>query len=96
MTVEIKGTLKVIYAEKTINETLKKVEFVVTIDESTEYPQDIVVQAINSKIDLLKPFQSGFKVSAKCNLKGKANADGRYFNQLNLWEITNIGRQTND
>jgi hypothetical protein len=96
MTIDLKGTLKVIYAEKVINETLKKVEFVVTIDENTEYPQDIVVQAINNKIDLLKQFQSGFKVLAKCNLKGKANADGKYFNQLNLWEINNIGRQTND
>jgi hypothetical protein len=96
MTVDLKGTLKVIYAEKVINETLKKVEFVVTIDENTDYPQDIIVQAINNKIDLLKQFQSGFKVCAKCNIKGKANADGKYFNQLNLWELNNIGRQTND
>ena len=96
MTVDLKGTIKVIYAEKVVNETLKKVEMVITIDESTEYPQDIIVQVINSRIDLLKNFQSGFKVLAKCNLKGKANVSGKYFNQLNLWEINNIGRQTND
>ncbi len=96
MTIDLKGTIKVIYAEKVITENLKKVDMVVTIDENTEYPQDIVIQVLNTKIDLLKNFQSGFKVLVKCNIKGKANADGKYFNQLNMWEITNIGRQTND
>ncbi len=96
MIVELKGTLKVVFAEKQINETLKKREIVITIDEDTQYPQDVIVQSINNKTDLLKDFKEGFKVQVKCNLKGSATADGRYFNQLNLWEINNIGRKADD
>lgn len=96
MNVELKGTIKVIYAENQVNETFKKRELVITTEEDTQYPQDIIVQAINNKVDLLNELKEGFKVQAKCNLKGKASADGKYFNQLTLWEIANIGKRAND
>jgi hypothetical protein len=96
MNVDLKGTIKVIYAEKQVTETLKKRELVITIEEDTQYPQDIIVQAINNKVDLLNDFKEGFKVQAKCNLKGKATTDGKYFNQMTLWEITNVGKRAND
>ena len=87
MNVELQGTLKVIFDEVQISDNLSKKEVVITIDENTTYPQDISIQAINSKIDLLKNFKMGEKVIVKCNLKGKAS-NGKYFNHLNIWDIT--------
>ena len=89
MNVELKGTVKVIFTEKQITDNFSKKEMVITVDEETSYPQDIIIQATNTHIDKLKEVQVGNKVIVKCNLKGNATKDGKYFNQLNLWEIEN-------
>lgn len=90
MNIELRGTLKTIFTEQKINDNLSKKEIVVTIDEDTKYPQDIICQAVNQKIDMLKDFQMGDKVAVKCDLRGKGNKDGRYFNNLSIWEINQI------
>jgi len=87
MNVELKGILKVIFAEEKINDTLSKKEIVITVDGDTQYPQDIVCQAINKQIDLLdNTFKMGDSVTATCNLRGREK-NGKYFNQLALWSI---------
>lgn len=86
MQVELNGTLKVIFAEKEVNDNLKKKEVVVTVDETTGYPQDIIAQAINNKIQLLDGYKMGDAVIIKCNLKGKST-NGKYYNQLNVYSI---------
>ena len=86
MNVELKGTLKIIYQEEKINDTLSKKEIVVTIDEETGYPQDIICQAINKKIDELEGFQMGDRVTVGCNLRGR-ESKGKYYNQLLIWTI---------
>jgi hypothetical protein len=93
MTIELTGTLKVIFAKETVSDNkLDKQNIVVTIDENTDYPQDIIVQAVNKKIETLTSanVKIGDKVIVKCNLKGKENKNkaGFYFNQLDLWNIT--------
>jgi hypothetical protein len=87
MNVELKGTLKLISAEEKINDGLSKKELVVTIDEDTQYPQDIICQALNKSIELITAdFKMGDRVSVNCNLRGKAS-NGKYYNQLILWSI---------
>lgn len=86
MQVELKGTLKVIFADAKINDNLEKKEVVISIDESTGYPQDIIVQAINNKIQLLNGFKMGDAVTIKCNLRGKST-NGKYYNQLSVFAI---------
>lgn len=89
MNVELKGTVKVILEEKKITDNFSKKEFVITIDEETKYPQDIVIQATNSYIEKLKGLEIGNKVIVKCSIKGNATKDGKYFNKINLWELEN-------
>jgi hypothetical protein len=89
MNIELKGSVKVIYVEKQITDNFSKKEFVITVDEDTSYPQDIIIQATNNNIDKLKEVQVGNKVIVKCNLKGNVTKEGKHFNQLNLWEIEN-------
>lgn len=91
MNVELKGVVKLLLDKVQINDNLEKREIVVTIEEDTQYPQDIIVQAINTKIDLLNGFKAGDLVIVKCNLKGR-ESKGKYYNQLNLWEIQNKNR----
>lgn len=93
MNVELKGVVKAIFEEKQINDNLSKKEFVVTIDGDTEYPQDIIIEAVNTKIDKLRGLAIGNKVIAKCNLRGRETKDGRYFNQIALWDLENKTNQ---
>ena len=89
MQVELRGIVKVVFAEQKINEKLDKKEIVITVDEKTEYPQDIIVEAINKQIKLLVDINAGDTVVAKCNLRGKSS-NGKYFNKLNIWEINKL------
>lgn len=86
MYIELRGTIKLIFAEQQINDNLSKKEVIITIDEDTQWPQDISVQALNTKIDDLKNFNTGDRVVMRVNLKGKPT-NGKYYNQLNLWTI---------
>lgn len=91
MNIDLKGVIKVIFNEVQITDNLSKKEFVVTIDGDSKYPQDICIQAINTKIDLLKEYKTGDLVIVKCNLKGK-ESKSKYYNQISLWEIQNKNR----
>ena len=86
MIIELKGTLKVIFAEEQINEKLNKKQIVITIDEDTQYPQDITLEAINNGVRQLDSFNMGQRVVATAYLKGRENK-GKYYNQLTLKEI---------
>jgi hypothetical protein len=89
MIVELKGTVKVIFAEEKISDKLSKKEIVITIDEDSQYPQDVIVQAINQKIDAISQYKMGDRALVKANLRGR-ESKGRYYNQLTIWEINKI------
>lgn len=91
MNVELNGTIKLVFAEVQINDNLSKKEVVITIDEDTQWPQDICVQALNGKIDLIKDITTGSKARLFVNLKGGKPVNGKYYNQLNLWSIEKNG-----
>jgi len=86
MNVELNGVLKVIFVKEQINDNLTKQEIVVTVDENTQYPQDIVCQFLNQKTELLSGFKMGDRVSAKVDLRGREH-NGKYYNQFNGWSI---------
>lgn len=86
MEVILKGTIHAIMSEQQITDNYKKKEVVITVDEETNYPQQIICAAGNTKIELLNGFNHGDRVKAHCNLKGKGS-NGKYFNNLELWKI---------
>lgn len=87
MNVIIKGTLKIIFQEQQVNDRLSKKEIVVTTDEDTKYPQDLIVQALNREIEKLDPFKMGQMVQVTADLRGR-ESNGRYYNQLVLRDIS--------
>lgn len=86
MNVILKGSIKLIFEQVFVNDNLSKKEVVITIDEDTQYPQDIKVQALNSKADLFNELKNGEKVSVTCYLKGSLS-NGKYFFQFNVLSV---------
>ena len=87
MTIEIKGTVKVLNQTEQVTDKFAKKEVVLTIDAHTTYPQHISIQAINDKISLLDSVQVDDSVTMKVNLNGK-ESKGKYYNSLTLWTLT--------
>jgi len=85
---EVVGKIKVIQAvvEKG---TFKSQNVVVTTDE--QYPQDISIQFVQDKCDLLNNFSTGQQVVVGINLRGREwiNPQGEtvYFNTIQGWKI---------
>lgn len=89
MAIDLKGIVKAIFPEVKVSDNFSKKEFVITIDETTKYPQDIIIQAVNTSIEKLEGVKVGNKITCRCNLKGKMTKEGKYFNQITLWTLEN-------
>jgi hypothetical protein len=86
---EITGKIKVINATQVVSASFKKRELVVTSDEN--YPQHILVEFHQDKVDLLDKFQVGQNVTVGINIKGREwlspQGETKYFNTITGWKI---------
>lgn len=92
MIIDLKGEIKKIYPVKQISDNLTICDFVITIG-SNGFTQDIVATLKNEKVDLIKGFQVGMVVTAKCYLNGREK-DGKHFVSLGCFDL--IGKYNND
>tara|TARA_B110000037_G_scaffold121774_1_gene139178 strand:+ start:3526 stop:3942 length:417 start_codon:yes stop_codon:yes gene_type:complete len=73
----------------------RKREVVITTEE--QYPQDILVEFIQDKCDLLNRYSIGQDVKININLRGKEwiNSEGiaKYFNAIQGWRIEFLNLQ---
>ena len=80
------GRIKVIQAAQTFGaKGFTKREFVVTVAEG-KYPQDIVFECVQDKVNLLDEFKEGQSVTVTFDIRGR-EYNGRYFNNLQAWRI---------
>ena len=82
---EVKGTIKAIFAEQVISEKFRKREFVITTED--KYPQDILFQLTQNNTDLIDTIRVGEKVEVSYNLRGK-EYNGRYYVSLDAWQVS--------
>ena len=87
---EISGKIKWIDETKTYgNNGFRKREVVITTEE--QYPQQILVEFIQDKCELLNTYQVGQNVKIGINLRGRewTNPEGetKYFNSIQGWRI---------
>ena len=82
---EITGTIKVLGNSEKVSDKLTKLQVVVTTSE--QYPQDIAIEFLNDKVDLLKNFKTGMKVIVGINLRGR-EYNGKYYNNIVGWRIS--------
>jgi competence transcription factor ComK len=82
----IKGAIKLINEVKVISDRFSVREFVITTFDS-KYPQDILFQAVNDKMDMVAPLKVSHVVDVSFNLRGR-EFNGRYYNTLDVWKVT--------
>lgn len=82
----IKGAVKLINEVKVISDRFSVREFVITTLDA-KYPQDILFQAVNDKMDMVTPLRKAQVVEVSFNLRGR-EFNGRYYNTLDVWKVT--------
>ena len=87
---EVSGKIKWIDETKTYgNNGFRKREVVITTEE--QYPQQILIEFIQDKCELLNTCQVGQNVKIGINLRGRewTNPEGetKYFNSIQGWRI---------
>jgi hypothetical protein len=85
----IKGAIKLINPIKVISDNFSVREFVVTTPDA-KYPQDILFQTVNDKMDVLESLGAGQQVEVSYNVRGR-EFNGRYYNTLDAWKIEVTG-----
>lgn len=92
---EVTGRIKVINPTQEVSASFKKRELVVTTDE--QYPQHIMIEFTQAKVDDLNNFQVGEQVKVSINLRGRewTNPQGetKYFNSIQGWRIESLQSQ---
>ncbi|MFI5204603.1 MAG: DUF3127 domain-containing protein [Flavobacteriales bacterium] len=90
-----KGTIKVLFDTQQVSDKFRKREFVV-METGSPYPQEVIFQLVQEKVDLLEGYQVGDEIEVSFNLRGRAwtsPKDGitKYFNSLDAWKIARVG-----
>lgn len=93
---ELQGKIKMIDETKTYGTGgFRKREMVITTEE--QYPQEIMVEFVQDKTELLNTYSVGQDVKISINLRGRAwvNPEGetKYFNSIVGWRIENLAAQ---
>ena len=93
-----KGTLKLLFDTQQVSEKFRKREFVV-METGSPYPQEIIFQLVQEKVELLEGYNVGDEVEVSFNLRGRAWTNPRdgvtkYFNSLDAWKISRVGATT--
>jgi len=96
---EITGKIKWIDEVKTYGSNgFRKREIVITTQE--QYPQNILVEFVQDKCELLDPYQIGQDVRIGINLRGREwiNPEGqtKYFNSIQGWRIDKLDQVSNN
>jgi hypothetical protein len=87
---KLTGVVKVISPTVQVSEKFKKRDLVIT-DTSSTYPQDILFQLTQDKVDILDAFMEGQTLEVSFNLRGREwtspQGEVKYFNTLEAWRI---------
>lgn len=95
---ELQGTIKFIGQTEQVSQTFQKRDVVIMTEESSQYPQPILVQFTQAKCDELNTYQVGQQAIISVNLRGREYQDKqtgqtKYFNAIQGWKITAVGMQ---
>ncbi|WP_185869086.1 DUF3127 domain-containing protein [Blattabacterium cuenoti] len=86
---EIIGIVKKLFKTQKFDSGFRKREIVLTTEEP--YPQNILIEFIQDKVDLLDNIKQKDKIKIFINLRGRewTNPEGviKYFNSIQGWKI---------
>lgn len=92
---EVIGKVKLIGEVQTFGSAgFRKRELVVTTDE--QYPQMIMIEFLQDKVDLLNNYKVGQDVKVSINLRGREwinpQGEAKYFNSITGWRIESLSQ----
>lgn len=92
---EVIGKIKLIGDVQTFGSAgFRKRELVVTTDE--QYPQMIMVEFLQDKVDLLNSYKVGQDVKVSINLRGREwinpQGEAKYFNSITGWRVESLSQ----
>ena len=89
---ELQGIVKKIGETQTFASGFQKAEFVLVTEE--QYPQPILIEFLQDKIDLLQTIKEGESVKIGINIRGREwkNPQGKvkYFNSITAWRLEKV------
>jgi hypothetical protein len=92
---KITGTIKVLNPTVQVSEKFSKREFVLT-ENLSQYPQDVLFQAVQDRCALLDTINVGEQVEVSFNLRGREwtspQGEVKYFNSLDAWRIEKVNQ----
>jgi Na+-translocating ferredoxin:NAD+ oxidoreductase RnfC subunit len=80
----IKGVIKLIKPINVISDKFSVREFVITTQD--KYPQHIIFQTVNDKMDIITPYGEGQEVEVFYNVRGR-EYNGKYYNTLDAYKV---------
>ncbi len=93
---ELTGKIKKIMEPQTFDSGFRKREMVIETQE--QYPQTIMVEFLQDRINLLDPLKEGEDVRVSINIRGRewVNPQGetKYFNSITGWRVEKIETET--
>jgi hypothetical protein len=89
----IKGVIKLINPIKVISDKFQVREFVITTLD--KYPQHIIFQTVNDKMDIIAPYGEGQEVEVSYNVRGR-EYNGKYYNTLDAWQVVGEVKQRDE
>ena len=81
----MKGAIKLINPVKIISDKFSVREFVITTPDA-KYPQEVIFQTVNDKMDIIAPYGQGQEVTVSFNVRGR-EYNGKYYNTLDAWKV---------
>jgi hypothetical protein len=87
----IQGKLHAVLELQQISPTFRKREFVVEYADNPMYPQFVLFQLVQDRVELISGYNVGDMVDVSFNLRGRqwTSPEGqvKYFNSLEAWRI---------
>ena len=91
---KVSGILKVKMETQQVSDKFKKREFVLTIDTTTPYPQNVLFQLTQDKCSLVDNFKVSEEITVYYNLRGREwnspQGETKYFNTIEAWRIEKV------
>ena len=80
----MKGAIKLINPIKVISDKFSVREFVITTAD--KYPQEVIFQTVNDRMDVIAPYGQGQEVTVSFNVRGR-EYNGKYYNTLDAYKV---------
>lgn len=89
----VKGAIKLIKDINVISDKFSVREFVITTAD--KYPQEIIFQTVNDRMDIIAPYGEGQVVEVSFNLRGRQVGE-KYYNTLDAWKVQGEVKQRDE